>query len=370
MIFNTCIYGNINTNVGKLVLHYYDKTLGSTISKELLLESNNYQFNLGDRTLLDINTPSNYGDVCLIEYIDESDNRAFSDVLIIEPNIFVYNYNIDITTGITESVESAGFNISENIVKTTNHKISELQLNLYSYFNVSNITDNKTEYEGNVSEFYFIPSESKQYKIEQRSLNKRTNIITDKSYSFNAIVSSATITRSSKCKEINDSAKILFMSDEQPNITVIKDDTIFTTGLMADEGNTLWSWNFVFPSAGHYCFRIDVGDESFLASWRVNKNNMKVYYIDENFKNDSLSFDLYYVNDTSTVILSDTLNNIGNGLHSSDELEYDYGDYMFSIKGEYFVTSFEECSGVTNQSDGLTSSSEEIYWIFPNNLSD
>ena len=371
MIFNTCIYGSINATEGKLKIHYYNRTLAETISKEHNITDNSYQFNLGDRSLLDINTPLETGDVCLIEYFDVIDNRIFSDIITIDSNIFLYEFNIDITLGISASSELANFNVSENIVKTTNHKITEIQPDLYNYFNVSNITDNKTEYEGNSSEFYFIPSESKQYRIEQRSLNKRTNIITDKNYNFNAIVSSATITRSSKCKEINDSIKILFMSDFQPNITIIKDDTIFTTGLMSDEGNTLWSWNFVFPSAGHWCFRIDIDDETFLSSFRVNKNNFKVYYIDENYKNETRDFKLYYINDTSTVILEDSFNNISDGLYSTNELEYDYGDYMFEVLGEYFVSSFEECSASTNQSEGISESNkEEIYWIFPNNLSD
>jgi hypothetical protein len=152
-----------------------------------------------------------------------------------------------------------------------------------------------------------------------------------------------------------------------PIITVYRDNTFVESSSMQSEGSLLFSYNYLFLTSGYYCFRIDYNDETHLVTFRVLNNKFKVYYIEENYLNETLDYDLYFVNDTNTIISTGSLTHIGNGLYSSEELDVDYGDYMFEIKDEFFVTSFEECGASDSSSSTLAALKEEIYWVFPNN---
>jgi hypothetical protein len=362
MIFNHCIYGNINKTVGYLRIKYYSYNLDFTVQKDTFIENGTYQFNLGDSDLLGLNYSLNKGDICIIEY--HNTTKEYSEI--IQINDYITNHNIIVST-FSENTDSANFNVSESLVKTTNHKITEVSTNLYNYFEIKDLTLNEIKYSSNSSELYFVPVHSNLYRILQKSINNSTSIISTKEYVFNAIVSGASITRSNKCKSINDSIKLLFMSNDiAPSISIIKDEVIIENSTMTSEGNLLYSYNFVFPSEGHYCFRIDYNDETYLSTFRVLKSTFKVYYIEENYKNETLNYNMYFINDTSTILQSGTFNYIDNGLYSSQELNVEYGDYMFEVNDEFFVSSFEECSS-SGSNSSINNIKQEIYWIFPNN---
>lgn len=365
MIFNYTIYGNINRTSGYLTLKYFSYDLDYSVQKDFLIDSSGtYQFNLGDTDLLGLNYNVSKGDVCIIEYYDST--KEFSGLVQIDPLDNITEYNINVSS-LIETTDIASFSISESLVKTTNHKVTQIG-SLYNYFSIKDLTEDKVLSENNSEEFYFVPVQSHLYSVKQKALNYTSSNITEKEYIFNAIVSGASITRSNKCKSINDSIKILFMSNDiAPDISIYKDSTLLESSSMQHEGNLLFSYNFVFPSSGYYCFRIDYNDESHIVTFRVLNNKFKVYYIEENYLNESTNYNLYFVNDTNTIISTGSLTHIENGLYVSEELDVDYGDYMFEIKDDFFVTSFEECSGSSESSSSINNIKEEIYWIFPNN---
>lgn len=376
MIFNHCIYGSIDKSVGKLVLTYYNYSLEESIQKEYLLSDFFYQFNLGDHDLKGINSSLKNGDSVIIEYFNESDIKEFSDICILNLDNNIQEFNISIPTTFTVNFDEANFSVSENLVKTSNYKINEFSSYLYNYFKVTDLDLDEVKYEGNSEEWYFVPTESHRYKINQKSINKTKNIISESEYEFNAIISSATITRSNKCKGINDAIKILFLGDglETANIKVFRDDTIIESGIMGSEVGNLFSYNFTFPSIGFYCFVIEYYDETFLVTFRVEQNNFKVYYSDENHEDGlTINYDMYSLADLNTPLESSTFNSVGSGIYTTAPLMIEYGDYLFKVNGEEFVTSFEECGAICedNPTGGVTTSNkEEIFWIFPNNISD
>ena len=384
MIFNHCIYGNINRAVGKLILHYYNYSLEETISKEIILESGTYQFNLGDRALLDINSVIKDGDIVLLEYFDDTDTKGFSDKCILDLTNNIQEFNINVGTTFSETSEEANFLLSEQLVKTSSYKLSEIQTDLYNYFKVIDIDEVDVDlnpivkYEGNKEEFYFIPTQSHKYKIFEKSINKTSNVITEKEYEFNAIVGSAAITRSNKCKSINDSIKIIFQGFDTslvPEMKVVRDDTELETGVLRADGNNLYSYNFTFPSTGYFLFAITYGDEVFLVDFRVGQRDFKIYYSDEHHESGlSLGYEYFSISDMSASLGIGVLNDIGDGLYSSDLLGIEYGDYIFRINDDDFITSFEECGATStdenNNPGGANSLGEEVYWIFPNNIGD
>ena len=378
MIFNLCIYGTINKDEGTMKIHYYNNKLQNYCTKELVLNSSDYQFNLGDSDLKGLNSFTENNDVVIIEYYSTDNKKLFADkVILTKETCQRFDIDVDSTDDVgdlPEASDKSDFIISENVIKTTSNKVTENSTSIYSYFEVINEDLDKVVYSTNEN-FSFIPALSNKYKILQRGVNKLSNEISEKEYEFNAIVSAATITRSNKCKGINDSIKVLFMAYEgdTPNISIIKNDDVVETGTMASEGNNLFSYNYIFPSEGYFCFRVDYKDESFLLDFKVLQSDFKIYFIEENFKNNlNIDYNLYYINDLDTVIDTGTLNFIENGLYSSNLLSVDYGDYMFEIQGEYYVSSFEECSSSSSDGTNIKNSSleEEIYWIFPNNLGD
>lgn len=374
MIFNHTVWGSIANSPtdGYTKLHFYRHNLNEYVSKTYNVTDGTYQFNLGDYDLLDINDKIYSGDVVLIEYYDALDNKLYSGSLILNLDTSIQRFDLDLNSYI-ENNDTADFSISEKVIKTTDHSINESSTSLYNYFKIEDL-DNGEIFENNKNEFKFIPRDSNDYLLLQRALNSTNNSITEKSYQFKAIVSSATITRSNKCKGINDSIKILFLGYDThtPQIEVIQSDSSYESGVMADEGSNLWSYNFVFPAEGHYCFRIDYGSESFITNFRVNKNNFKVYYLDESLQSGlSINPEYFYINDLDTSLGTLSFNDIGNGLYGSTELDVQYGDYLFDFGDEEFISSFEECSSAV-ESSGTTKESieEEVYWIFPNNIGD
>jgi len=374
MIFNHCIYGSVSSNGGILKCTYMDRTLETIISKEYEVTEKLYQFNLGDSNIKGINSSITSGDIIILEYT-EDDVKTYSDKCILDLSNNIQEFNIDIDENYIETDDGANFNTTEQVIKTSNYKIEETSTDIYSYYKIEDTDDEITVYDGNSDVFWFVPTLSHKYKISQKSINKTSNILSEKSYEFNAIMAAATITRSNKCKGINDSIKILFMGNDinTPNIQVYKNDEIDETGSMALEGDTLFSYNYVFSSEGHYLFRIDYNGESFITDFRVKTSSYKPYYIDENFFNETVSYELYFINDLNTVVDSGNFTHLDNGLYTTNEMNIDYGDYLFKIKGEEFVASFDECAPInTDNGTGITgtSSQEEIYWIFPNNIGD
>jgi hypothetical protein len=377
MVFNYCIYGTIDTFPVDVTCWYYNYSLDGTTSKTISVNTGEYQFNLGDEDFLNLNnkvsSELNRRDTVLIE-VHSGTDKIYSEVIELELGNFIHNHNI-ITAPVTETTSEANFNIAENLVKTTNYAFNEINTDLWNYFRIKNITTDTVINENNTNLLRFTPNESHQYEILQRSLNKTSNIVTEKIYTFNAIVSAATITRSNKCKGINDAIKILFMGNdiaEAIAISIIKDDTVIETGTLASEFGSLYSYNFVFPAAGHYCFVIKYHDEVFLTSFRVLRNNFKVYYSDEHHRTGlNINSDYYSLTDLTVSLGTETFNEVQDGIYCSNELEIEYGDYMFNILGEDFVSGFEECAAMNESSDiNSDTLTEEVYWIFPNNIGD
>jgi len=372
MIFNHTIYGTISGSPtsGYTRLHFYRSSLQETVTKDYLVTDGKYQFNLGDYDLLDINDKIFSGDIILIEYYDINDAKLFSGMLELDLTVSIQEYNLDLNSYVLNN-DVASFAIAEKVIKTTEHSVKEHSEFLYNYFMIEDLNNSKI-IDNNNSEFKFIPKDASDYLLLQRALNKTNNTVTERTYQFRALVSSATITRSNKCKGINDAIKILFMGMDTftPEIEIIKDETIIESGTMSLEGSNLYSYNYVFGSAGHHCFRINYGSESFITNFRVQKSDFKVYYIDESLLGGlPITAEYFYINDVNNSLGSLTFNDIGTGLYSTEGLNVEYGDYLFRINNEDFVTSFEECSP-TSEDSALNGSqtSQEIYWIFPNNI--
>jgi len=378
MIFNYTIYGSI-TNEDDSSLSsdvyldgtYYDNTLSTFVTKSYIVLSteSNYQINLGDRDMLGIQGKITDKDLVLIEiYSDEEKiNKIYSDYILLNYADNILENNI--TLGYTENNDEANLDVHENLIKVAVQNIEEKSENLFNYYVVKNEDTNEVIRTSNES-FDFVPTKSGSYGIHQTSLNKNGTLSTN-SYVYNAIVSSTNITRSTKCKSINDTIKIMILGvsdDETPDIIVYRDDEEITSGTMADEGKNLFSWNYTFSEDGYYCFRVSLGSEVFIIDYKVNQSALKFYFSEESLEeNLSLSFDYYYINDTGTLLGTHDLVSISKGLYGSPLLDVSYGDYLVVINDEEYVVSFEECVIIQDEGTGTAGSSntEEIYWIFP-----
>ena len=379
MVFNYTIYGSITNEDGRSISSmvyldatYYNNSLSSYITKsyEISEEDSNYQINLGDRDILGIQGKISDKDLVLIEiYTDEDKmDKIYSDYVVLN-----YSKNIlynDIVLGYISNSDEANLDVYENIVKVAIQNIEEKSENLYNYFMAKNEDTDEILKTSNES-FVFVPTVSGSYGIYQTALNKNGSIST-KSYIYNAIVSSTNITRSTKCKSINDTIKILIMtplhSDEIPDIIVYRNDEEITSGTMAEEGKNLYSWNYTFTEDGYYCFRVASDNEVFIIDYKVNQNALKFYFSEESLEeNLDITFDYYYINDTGTILGTDYLVPISKGLYGSPLLDVAYGDYLVVINEEEYVVSFEECIIIQDEGTGTDASSniEEIYWIFP-----
>ena len=373
-MFNHCIYGNINTNIGSITLTYHNNKLTHNVSSIYELDENTYQFNLGDSDILGNEAIISENDICIIEYFNENQLKLFSDIIHINLSNSIQQFDIVINGDFIENNESASLAISENVIKVSNYKISERNQSLYNYFAIVDVNNNTMEYNSNKDMFYFLPTESKRYKITEKSINKTTNIISENEFIFNAVVSDSYISRAVKCKEINESIKILFKgydSSIHAYITTIKDNAILESSELSNNLG-LYSYNFIFPSNGHYCFIINYGDETFLTNFRVNMNNLRVYYSNENHTSGlTLSYELYNLNDSFTLLNEGLFNNIGNGIYASDIFDIKYGDYKFIIDGDEYIVPFGEChDSILDTTLRNTQNNEDIYWIFPNNIGD
>jgi hypothetical protein len=376
MIFNYCLYGTIynesnEINTSELTLKgtYYNNKLDFSVNKSYNVV-NNYQINLGDSSLLGINSRIFQGDIILLEFFDENNIKIYSNIIEIINNNNIQQY--DVSLGFIDNSDVANFNVSENIVKLAIQNVNENSLNLYSFWSVLNVDTGEIMQEKNES-FSFTPNSSGKYRITQTALNVN-NSLSVKEYEYNAIVSGTSITRSTKCKSINDAIKILIIDEtgNSPTIDIFKDNTLLESGTMALEGGNLYSYNYIFPSEGYYLFSVRSDDETFLVDYKVNQNALKFYYSEESL-NDNLiiNYDYYYINDVNTILDSGTLISIGNGIYSSELLNVKYGDYLIIINGQEYVTSFEECIIMDSDISTCNSkSSEEIYWIFPNIIGD
>ena len=378
MIFNYTIYGSI-TNEDDSSLSsdvyldgtYYDNTLSTFVTKSYIVLSteSNYQINLGDRDMLGIQGKITDKDLVLIEiYSDEEKiNKIYSDYILLNYADNILENNVIL--GYTENNDEANLDVHENLIKVAVQNIEEKSENLFNYYVVKNEDTNEVIRTSNES-FDFVPTKSGSYGIHQTSLNKNGTLSTN-SYVYNAIVSSTNITRSTKCKSINDTIKIMILApsgDETPDIIVYRDDEEITSGTMADEGKNLFSWNYTFSEDGYYCFRVSLGSEVFIIDYKVNQSALKFYFSEESLEeNLSLSFDYYYINDTGTLLGTHDLVSISKGLYGSPLLDVSYGDYLVVINDEEYVVSFEECVIIQDEGTGTAGSSntEEIYWIFP-----
>ena len=378
MIFNYTIYGSI-TNEDDSSLSsdvyldgtYYDNTLSTFVTKSYIVLSteSNYQINLGDRDMLGIQGKITDKDLVLIEiYSDEEKiNKIYSDYILLNYADNILENNVIL--GYTENNDEANLDVHENLIKVAVQNIEEKSENLFNYYVVKNEDTNEVIRTSNES-FDFVPTKSGSYGIHQTSLNKNGTLSTN-SYVYNAIVSSTNITRSTKCKSINDTIKIMILGvsdDETPDIIVYRDDEEITSGTMADEGKNLFSWNYTFSEDGYYCFRVSLGSEVFIIDYKVNQSALKFYFSEESLEeNLSLSFDYYYINDTGTLLGTHDLVSISKGLYGSPLLDVSYGDYLVVINDEEYVVSFEECVIIQDEGTGTAGSSntEEIYWIFP-----
>jgi len=378
MIFNYTIYGSI-TNEDDSSLSsdvyldgtYYDNTLSTFVTKSYIVLSteSNYQINLGDRDMLGIQGKITDKDLVLIEVYgdEEKTNKIYSDYILLNYADNILENNI--TLGYTENNDEANLDVHENLIKVAVQNIEEKSENLFNYYVVKNEDTNEVIRTSNES-FDFVPTKSGSYGIHQTSLNKNGTLSTN-SYVYNAIVSSTNITRSTKCKSINDTIKIMILGvsdDETPDIIVYRDDEEITSGTMADEGKNLFSWNYTFSEDGYYCFRVSLGSEVFIIDYKVNQSALKFYFSEESLEeNLSLSFDYYYINDTGTLLGTHDLVSISKGLYGSPLLDVSYGDYLVVINDEEYVVSFEECVIIQDEGTGTAGSSntEEIYWIFP-----
>lgn len=164
MIFNYCIYGDILPNYsGNITINIYDNTLTEIYTKTLNIE-NEYQFNLGDRDLFDINYKLRNGSSAVITL----DNKYYK-VLLSED--FMHNFDIDLNIAQTPSISKAEDSDSLlNTLRVITDKLvlKEIDTNIYSYYEVQK--DSVKVYDSNV-ELNWIPRENGNYNIIHRVYN-------------------------------------------------------------------------------------------------------------------------------------------------------------------------------------------------------
>lgn len=164
MIFNYCIYGDILPSYsGEVKITVYDNTITEIYSKTLTVE-NEYQFNLGDRDLFNINHKLKHGSTAVITILDKY-------YIIKLTENFLHKYDIDLNEikNPSDTVASDNDNLLETIRILTDKLILRItDNNLYSYFEVSK--DANIVYSGNI-ELDWVPRESGNYNILHRVYN-------------------------------------------------------------------------------------------------------------------------------------------------------------------------------------------------------
>ena len=164
MIFNYCIYGDILPSYsGEIKITVYDNTITEIYSKTIVVQDE-YQFNLGDRDLFDINHKLKSGSTVVITILDKY-------YIIKLTENFLHKYDIDLNEIKipSDTVASDNDNLLETIrILTDKLILRTTDNNLYSYFEVSK--DTNIVYSGNI-ELDWVPRESGNYNILHRVYN-------------------------------------------------------------------------------------------------------------------------------------------------------------------------------------------------------
>lgn len=161
MIYNYCIYGELQGYSGPISIEWYSKDLLEYKVKTVQCD-NIFQFNLGDRDLCDLNHLPKQGETIRI-YIDNvySKNFVLDNNDIMEVFIDLNDYN--------ETDNLANANNTLVRVLTDKYIIEEDNEEIYSYFKVEK--NSILIQEGNGTRLDFIPKESGDYVITQRGYN-------------------------------------------------------------------------------------------------------------------------------------------------------------------------------------------------------
>ena len=164
MIFNYCIYGDILPSYsGEVKITVYDNTITEIYSKTIVVQDE-YQFNLGDRDLFDINHKLKNGSTVVITISDKY-------YIIKLTENFLHKYDIDLNEIKISSntVASDNDDLLETIRILTDKLILRItDNNLYSYFEVSK--DSNIVYTNNET-LDWVPRESGNYNILHRVYN-------------------------------------------------------------------------------------------------------------------------------------------------------------------------------------------------------
>ena len=164
MIFNYCIYGDILPSYsGEVKITVYDNTITEIYSKTIVVQDD-YQFNLGDRDLFDINHKLKNGSTVVITISDKY-------YIIKLTENFLHKYDIDLNEIKIPSgtVASDNDDLLETIRILTDKLILRItDENLYSYFEVSK--DSNIVYTNNET-LDWVPRESGNYNILHRVYN-------------------------------------------------------------------------------------------------------------------------------------------------------------------------------------------------------
>lgn len=165
MIFNYCIYGDILPSYsGEVKITVYDNTITEIYSKTIEVQ-NEYQFNLGDRDLFDINHKLKDGSTVVISIIDKY-------YIIKLTENFLHKYDIDLNEVKipSDTVASDNDTLLETIRILTDKLILRItDNNLYSYFEVKDV-NSEIVYTNNET-LDWIPRESGNYNILHRVYN-------------------------------------------------------------------------------------------------------------------------------------------------------------------------------------------------------
>lgn len=165
MIFNYCIYGDILPSYsGEVKITVYDNTITEIYSKTIEVQ-NEYQFNLGDRDLFDINHKLKDGSTVVISILDKY-------YIIKLTENFLHKYDIDLNEikMPSDTVASDNDSLLETIRILTDKLILRItDNNLYSYFEVKDV-NSEIVYSNNET-LEWIPRESGNYNILHRVYN-------------------------------------------------------------------------------------------------------------------------------------------------------------------------------------------------------
>lgn len=169
-----------------------------------------------------------------------------------------------------------------------------------------------------------------------------------------------------KCKNINDEIKIFVQgySGSPPVMKAYLNDSFYNNVPVVSEGGSVSSGSFTLNSIGHWLFKINLDGQGFLISFRVGVTSLKNYYLDAGLESGkTLPWELFFLNGNS--VSSGVLNDIEDGLYSTDPQTLSTGAYRMEIPDawEDFIIDFVECDEIDNSEN-----SDDIYWIFPNNL--